>query len=72
MSSTASLSTSIDAGLKQALTQYCKRKGLKIRQVIEQGIIEQIEDEIDREAWIARRDEPTTPLEEVVANRRRS
>ncbi len=72
MESTASLSTAIDAELKAALTRYCKRRGLKIRHVVEQGLLEQLEDEIDRQAWLARRDEPTVPIEAVLSARRGS
>lgn len=72
MESTASLSTLIDAELKAALTRYCKRRGLKIRHVVEQGLLEQLEDEIDRQAWLDRRDEPTVPIETVLSARRSS
>ncbi len=72
MESTASLSTLIDAELKAALTRYCKRRGLKIRHVVEQGLLEQLEDEIDRQAWLDRRNEPTVPIETVLSARRSS
>jgi Family of unknown function (DUF6290) len=67
MRETAILSTTIDAGLKEAITSFCKRRGIKLRYLIEQALIEQLEDEADLEAYRARRDEETVPLEEVLA-----
>lgn len=67
---TATLSTVIDARVKHALTVYCKRKGLKVRHVVEEAIVEQLEDEIDREAYFARKEEPLYSLEEILADRR--
>jgi Family of unknown function (DUF6290) len=72
MGRTATLSTIIDADVKRALTAYCGRSGLKMRSVIERAIVEQLEDEIDLQAYRDRKDEPTIPLEEVLAGRRRS
>lgn len=69
-SATATLSTVIDARVKRALSVYCKTKGLKIRHVVEEALIEQLEDEIDREAYYARKDEDLFTLEEVLADRR--
>ena len=66
---TATLSTVIDARVKRALSHYCKRKGLKVRYVVEQALIEQLEDEIDREAYYARKNEQLFSLEEVLAGR---
>ena len=54
----ATLSTLIDPTVKAALTKYCKKKGLKIRYLIESAIVEQLEDEADLEAYRARKDEP--------------
>ncbi|HVQ57231.1 MAG TPA: DUF6290 family protein [Pyrinomonadaceae bacterium] len=67
MSETATLSTVIDARVKDALVSFCKRRGIKLRYLIEQALIEQLEDEIDLEAYRSRRDEETIPLEEVLA-----
>jgi hypothetical protein len=66
---TATLSTIIDARVKQALTVYCKKKGLKVRYVVEKALIEQLEDEIDLEAYYTRKDEELFTLEEVLAYR---
>ena len=73
MSDTATLSTIIDARVKDAVTRFCKRRGIKMRYLIEQALVEQLEDEIDLEAYHARRDEETYSLEEVLAtlNRRK-
>ncbi len=67
---TATLSTVIDARVKRALSVYCKRKGLKLRYVVEEALIEQLEDEIDLEAYFARKDEDLFSLEDVLADRR--
>ena len=73
MGETATLSTIIDADVKDAVTNFCRRRGIKIRYLIEQALIEQLEDEIDLEAYKARRDEETISLEKVLAklNRRK-
>ncbi len=57
MSETATLSTIIDARVKDAITSFCKRRGIKLRYLVEQALIEQLEDEIDLEAYRSRRDE---------------
>ncbi|MFM9904409.1 MAG: DUF6290 family protein [Pyrinomonadaceae bacterium] len=67
MNETATLSTIIDARVKDALVSFCKRRGIKMRYLIEQALVEQLEDEIDLEAYYARRNEETVSLEEVLA-----
>jgi hypothetical protein len=67
MSETATLSTVIDARVKDAVTRFCKSRGIKLRYLVEQALIEQLEDEIDLEAYRARSDEETFSLEEVLA-----
>ena len=67
MNETATLSTVIDVRVKDAITSFCKRRGIKLRYMIEQALIEQLEDEIDLEAYNARRNEETVSLEEVLA-----
>ena len=67
---TATLSTIIDSRVKTALSRYCRRKGLKLRYVVEEALIEQLEDEIDREAYHARKDEELFSLEEVLTDRK--
>ncbi|HMJ07725.1 MAG TPA: DUF6290 family protein [Pyrinomonadaceae bacterium] len=66
MSDTATLSTIIDARVKNAITSFCKRRGIKLRYLVEQALIEQLEDEIDLEAYRERRDEETFSLEEIL------
>ena len=67
MGDTATLSTIIDARVKDAVAEFCKRRGIKMRYLIEQALIEQLEDEVDLEAWRERRNEETFSLEEVLA-----
>ncbi len=71
MSETATLSTIIDARVKDAVTEFCKRRGIKMRYLIEQALIEQLEDEIDLEAFRTRRNEDTFSLDEVLAGLRK-
>ena len=66
MNETATLSTVIDANVKKAITSFCKRRGIKLRYLIEQALIEQLEDEIDLEAYRARRNEKTVPFEKIL------
>ena len=66
MSETATLSTVIDVRVKDAITSFCKRRGIKLRYLVEQALIEQLEDEIDLEAYRERRDEETFSLEEIL------
>ena len=66
MSETATLSTVIDVRVKDAITSFCKRRGIKLRYLVEQALIEQLEDEIDLEAYRSRRDEETFSLEEIL------
>ena len=67
MSETSTLSTVIDARVKDAITLFCKRRGIKLRYMVEKALIEQLEDEIDLEAYHARRNEETVSLEDVLA-----
>lgn len=67
MSETATLSTIIDARVKNAVTEFCKQRGIKVRYLVEQALIEQLEDEIDLGEYQRRRDEERFTLEEVLA-----
>jgi len=69
MKSVVALSTLIDARVKKAALEFCRRRGLKLRYLVEQALIEQIEDEIDLEAYRRRKDEDTVPLEQILAKR---
>ncbi len=70
-SSAVPLSTMIDSDVKKAVTAYCKRRGLKLRSLIEQALVEQLEDEMDLEAYHQRRLEDTIPLEKILAGHAR-
>ncbi len=67
MSETSTLSTVIDSRVKEAITNFCKRRGIKLRYLIEQALVEQLEDEIDLEAYRARRNEETVPFDQILA-----
>ena len=60
------LTTNIDLELKNALTVFCKKRGLKIQSVIENAIREQIEDEIDLAAFQERKNEKEGSLHGIV------
>lgn len=64
---TATLSTVIDSRVKDAITSFCKRRGIKLRYLIEQALIEQLEDESDLEAYRERRNEETVPMDTILA-----
>ncbi len=66
MAKLTSISTNIDADLKKALSSYCKKKGLKIQNFIENAILEQLEDLVDIEDYHARKNEETVSLNEVL------
>ena len=66
MSETVTLSTSIDLKIKEALSLFCKKKGLKIQHFVEKAILEQLEDEIDLEACFERKDEETISFDDLI------
>jgi len=66
MEKQATLSTSIDADLKKALTAFCKKRGLKIQSVVENAIREQLEDEIDLADYKERKNEEEVSLAAVL------
>lgn len=67
MIKTANLSTIIDLNIKKAITAFCKKRGLKIRYLIEKALVEYLEDEIDLEAYNLRKNEETVPLEKILS-----
>lgn len=71
MSETTTFSTIIDARVKEAVTEFCKRRGIKLRYLVEQALVEQLEDEIDLEAYRTRRNEETIPLEQILKGRKK-
>ncbi len=64
-------STMIDLRVKVAVGDFCKRRGLKLRYLVEQALVEQIEDEMDVEAYFERRNQKTIPLEKIIASGKR-
>lgn len=66
MGKLVTLSTNLDIQIKEALTAFCKKKGLKIQHFVEKAIVEQLEDEIDLEAYYQRRDEETVSLSSLL------
>ena len=66
MSKQAILSTNIDFELKEALSSFCKKKGLKIQSVVENAIREQLEDEIDLVSYQERKKEEEVSLSQVL------
>lgn len=66
MAKQATLSTSIDKDLKEALSAVCKKRGLKIQSFVENAIREQLEDEIDLNAYVQRKNEDEISLSDVL------
>lgn len=60
------LSTTLDSEIKEALTAFCKKKGLKIQHFIERAIVEQLEDEIDLGTYHQRKNEETISLADLL------
>jgi hypothetical protein len=67
MNQTVILSTEIDSQVKKAAMEFCRRRGLKLRHLVEQALVEQLEDEMDIEAYHQRKAEGTVPLEEILS-----
>ena len=63
------LSTTISSEVKKAAAAYCRRHGIKLGFLIERALVEQLEDEMDREAYFARRDESSVTLDSILAAR---
>jgi len=71
MAKQTTLSTNIDSELKEALSIFCKKKGLKIQSVVENAIREQLEDEIDLASYQERKDEEEISLTAVLKKLRK-
>ena len=71
MSKQVTLSTVIDEQVKKAASALCKKKGYKLQYFVEKALIDQLEDEIDIEAYYARKNEETIPLEEILKSRKK-
>jgi hypothetical protein len=72
MANLATLSTVVAPEVKRAARAYCKRHGLKLRFLVEKALVEQLEDEVDLEAYRARKAEQTLPLEVVLGRSKRA
>lgn len=66
MAKQSTLSTNIDSELKEALSLFCKKHGLKIQSVVENAIREQLEDEIDLADYQSRKNEEDVSLVTVL------
>lgn len=71
MAKTTTLSTVIDSNVKKAVDQFCEERGLKLRYLVEQALVEQIEDTMDLEIYRARRSEKTISFHKVLASRKK-
>ena len=71
MAKETTLSTIIDTDVKEAVTRFCKERGLKLRYLIEEALVEQLEDAMDLEAYQSRRHEETTSFAKVLARRKK-
>ena len=71
MSKHATLSTNIDADLKDALALFCKKHGLKIQTVVENAIRERLEDEMDLLDYTQRKNEEEVTLAQVLKKLRK-
>lgn len=71
MNKSVTLSTLVDPDVKRALLSYCKKRGAKVRFVVEQAIAELLEEELDLQAYFQRINEDKIPLESVLATRKR-
>lgn len=66
MAKQTTLSTNIDLELKEALSLFCKKHGLKIQSVVENAIREQLEDEMDLTSYQERKNEEEISLSAVL------
>lgn len=71
MEKTSTLSTIINSEVKHAAVAFCKKRGLKLRYFIEEALLDQLEDEIDIEAYRQRKDEELIPLNKVLKKQRK-
>lgn len=69
---TANLSTVIENNVKRAVMEFCKKRGFKIRYIVEQALLEYLENEIDIEAYHSRKNEETVSLEEILSQIKRA
>ena len=65
--STIQVSARIDAAIKKALDDYCRRHGVVRNHFIQEALIDRLEELEDVEDLKRIRHEPTRPLDEVLA-----
>ena len=63
---TAQISTVLSARVKEALSKFCRQRGLKISRFIEEAIIERLEDEADIAVYEARKSEDRISIEDLI------
>lgn len=63
---TVQINARIDAGLKRALDEYCRSRGIVMNHFIQEAIIDRFEELEDVEDLKSIRHEPTRPLSEVL------
>ncbi len=63
---TVQINARIDAGLKRALEEYCRSRGIVMNHFIQEAIIDRLEELEDVEDLKFIRHEPTRPLSEVL------
>ncbi len=56
----------IDAGLKKALEEYCKSRGVVMNHFVQEAILDRLEELEDTEDLKRIRHEPTRPLSELL------
>ncbi len=63
---TTQLATKIDEGVKKAVEQVCKTRGLKMGRFIEDALLDKLEELEDQEDLKLLRREPARPLADVL------
>jgi len=64
-SEVANLSTTLTRQCREALTIFCRRRGLKINHFLEQIIWDRLEDEMDAEVASRDEDKPLVDLDQL-------
>lgn len=59
------LSTIISKPIKDAVTVFCKKNGLKLKNFIEEALLERLEEQMDIEDIKSRKKEPTVSFEQI-------
>lgn len=64
---TVQLNTRIDEGLKRAIDDYCRSRGIVMNHFVQEALLDRLEELEDIEDLKQIRHEPTRPLAEVLA-----